>query len=154
MGARFRVLIVGRSRAEWTRDPVQDWTRRLRRHGGVAEEVVRAEPFRGDVDAVRASEGARLLKAVGERDVLIVLDERGEIVDSKELAALLDQARQRGRVALALGGAYGHAPEVRQRAWKVVRLSHLVLNHEVARIVLYEQLYRAMTLLAGVPYHH
>jgi 23S rRNA (pseudouridine1915-N3)-methyltransferase len=57
-------------------------------------------------------------------------------------------------VVFALGGPYGHGAALRQAAWRTVRLSDLVLNHEVARVVLYEQLYRAMMQLAGAPYHH
>lgn len=131
-----------------------DYTRRLRRHGGVEEEAVKAEPFRGDAQAVRGAEGARLLARVGPRDQLVVLDERGDRLDSAGFATLVDEGRQRGQVVFALGGAYGHAPASREAAWRVVRLSDLVLNHELARVVLYEQLYRAMTLLSGAPYHH
>ena len=153
MGARFRVLVVGRSKVPWAQGAVDDYGKRLRRHGGVEEKVVKSETFRGDVDAVRAAEGTRLLRAAkGSR--LVVLDERGDRLDSERFAALVDTGRQAGPLSFALGGAYGHAPEVRAEAWKVVRLSDLVLNHEVARVVLYEQLYRAMTLLTNSPYHH
>lgn len=154
MSARFRVLTVGRSRCAWADEAVADYTRRLRRHGGVEEEAVRAEPFRGDVDAVRDAEAQRLLARVGPRDALVVLDERGETLDTDGFARLVDETRRRGAAVFALGGAYGHAEATRRAAHRVVRLSDLVLNHEVARVVLYEQLYRAMTLLAGAPYHH
>lgn len=131
-----------------------DYSRRLRRHGGVEEEAVRAETFRGDVDAVREAESQRLLARVGPRDLLVVLDERGESLDTEAFASMVDGARQRGTLIFALGGAYGHAEPTRSAAHRVVRLSDLVLNHEVARVVLYEQLYRALTLLSGAPYHH
>jgi 23S rRNA (pseudouridine1915-N3)-methyltransferase len=67
---------------------------------------------------------------------------------------MVDAGRRHGTVVFAIGGPYGHGEAVRARAWRTVRLSDLVLNHEVARVVLYEQLYRALTLLEGVPYHH
>lgn len=154
MSARFRVLTVGRSRCDWADAAVADYGRRLRRHGGVDEEPVKAETFRGDVSAVRDAEGGRLLARMGPRDQLVVLDERGAALDSEAFAALVDEGRQRGTVVFALGGAYGHASATRDAAWKVVRLSDLVMNHEVARVVLFEQLYRAMMLLSGAPYHH
>jgi 23S rRNA (pseudouridine1915-N3)-methyltransferase len=151
---RFRVLVVGRGRSSWADEAVADYTGRVRRFGGVGEEDLKAEPFRGDVDRVRTAEGERVLSRVGPRDRLVVLDERGERLDSEAFAALVDQGRQLGGVVFAIGGPYGHAPAVRSAAWRVIRLSDLVLNHHLARVVLYEQLYRALTLIEGIPYHH
>ena len=59
-----------------------------------------------------------------------------------------------GQMVFALGGAYGHSPELRRRANMSLSLSAFVLNHEVARVVLVEQIYRAFTILDGTPYHH
>jgi 23S rRNA (pseudouridine1915-N3)-methyltransferase len=153
LAERFRVLVVGKA-SGWADPVVTDLQRRLQRHGGVSEQLVRAEPFRGDVDAVREAEAARLLAALKPRERLVALDERGEAPDTEGFARLVDEGRRDGALVFALGGPYGHGPAVRQHAWRTVRLSNLVLNHDIARVVLYEQLYRAMTLLAGVPYHH
>lgn len=154
MSARFRVIVIGRGAAAWADEAVADWTQRIRRQGGVEQTELAPEPFRGDVDAVRRRESERLLAAVGPRDKLVVLDERGERLDTAGFSALVEQGMQRGRVVFALGGPYGHADAARSAAWRVVRLSDLVLNHEVARVVLYEQLYRALSVLEGSPYHH
>jgi 23S rRNA (pseudouridine1915-N3)-methyltransferase len=154
MGARFRVICVGRGRCSWADEAVEDWTRRIRRFGGVEESDVRPELFRGDVDRVRLAEAERVLGQLTARERLVALDERGDRLDSHGFAALIDAGRQQGTVVFGLGGPYGHDATVRAAAWRTVRLSDLVLNHEVARVVLYEQLYRALTLLEGVPYHH
>ena len=148
------LLTVGRSRAGWASEAIAEWAKRLGRAGGFEEVAIRAEPFRGDEERVRQAEGERLLEHVGPRDRLVVLDERGDRLDTKAFAALVDAARQSGRVVFAIGGPYGHAEPVRAAAWRTVRLSDLVLNHEIARVVLVEQLYRAITLLEGGPYHH
>jgi len=153
MADRFKVVIVGRSKNKWANAAVEDYTKRLRRHGGVSETAVKVEPFKGDVDHVRRAEGERIRKTAGS-GVLIVLDERGERLDSRAFSKLVDKCRQKGTVVLALGGAYGHSDDTRKAADRVVRLSDMVVNHEVARVMLYEQLYRAMTLLSGAPYHH
>lgn len=126
----------------------------MKRYGGVESDDVRAEPFRGEVDRVRDAEAERLLAKVSARERLVALDERGERLDSHGFAAMVDAGRQHGGVVFGVGGPYGHGAAVRAGAWRTVRLSDLVLNHEVARVVLYEQLYRALTLLEGVPYHH
>jgi 23S rRNA (pseudouridine1915-N3)-methyltransferase len=155
LSARFVLLTVGRSRSTWASSAVEEWSVRLKRAGGFSEESVRAEPFRDDADAVRNAEAERLLAKVGPRDRLVALDERGDRLDTKAFAALVDAGRQAGgRLVFAIGGPYGHGDAVRRAAHRVVRLSDLVLNHEVARVVLVEQLYRAITLIEGGPYHH
>ncbi|MBX2800068.1 MAG: 23S rRNA (pseudouridine(1915)-N(3))-methyltransferase RlmH [Myxococcales bacterium] len=151
---RFRVIVVGKSRCGWANEAVADYTRRLRRFGGVSEVAVKQAKFRGDPEPVRVAESRAIADTLGARDVLVVLDERGRGYGTPELAELLDDARQRGPVVFALGGPYGHADLLRERAWRTIRLSELVLNHEVARVLLYEQLYRCLSLLEGTPYHH
>lgn len=150
--ARFHVVVVGKPKVRWAQTAVDDYTKRLRRLGGVDETAVKAERFTGDIDAVREAEGERVRKAA--RGALVCLDERGERLDTEGFAALVDEGRQQGDLTFVLGGAYGHAPSTRQQAWRTVRVSDMVLNHELARVVLYEQLYRAMTLIEGLPYHH
>ena len=151
---KFRVLIVGRSRCDWANTAVDDYAKRIRKLGGVKEDHVRLATFHGDVEAVRGEEAKRLLKTVRATDYVIALDERGQALETKPFARLIDSGRQRSQVVFVIGGAYGLGEDVRQRADKVIRLSDFVLNHEVARVVLYEQLYRALTLLNNIPYHH
>lgn len=139
----------------WAAAASDDYLRRLRRWGGVEVIAVRPEPSRGDVEAVKAAEGRRLLERVGPRDRLVVLDERGVAPTTDTFRDLVVEGLgAEGRLIWAIGGAFGHPEEVRRRAWRVVRLSSLVLNHDLARVVLVEQLYRAHTLLHNVPYHH
>lgn len=153
---RVAVLRVGKASPTWADAAAADYGQRLVRWVRFDDEVVKPVPFRGDVDAVRHGEGERVLARVGPRDRLVVVDERGEGLDSHAFAGLIDRCRTTGthRLVFALGGAYGHAPAVRDAAWRTVRLAPFVLNHEVARVVLVEQIYRAFTLLHSVPYHH
>ena len=151
---KFRVLIVGRSRCQWANTAVQDYSKRIQKLGGIAEQHVRLATFHGNTDAVREEEAQRILKALKPRDFVVAMDERGEALDTKQFTALVDTGRQRGAVVFIIGGAYGLDASVRKRADRVVRLSAMVFNHEVARVVLYEQLYRSLTLLNNIPYHH
>ena len=107
-------------------------------------------------DQRNALEGRRIIEALAPQDVALVLDERGEKLTSPQLAALLRQLDQdaRGRACFIVGGAWGLDDSVRQRAFKVLSLSDMTLPHELARVVLYEQLYRAASINAGAPYHH
>lgn len=153
---KLAVVTVGKGGCAWADEAVADYAKRVRRYGGVEPIAVKTEPFRGDVQAVQIAEGERVLMAVGPRDRLIVLDERGDDVDTPGFTALIEAGRMGGvpRMTFALGGAYGHSPDARAAAYKVIRLSAMVLNHEVARVVLYEQIYRAMAAIHGIPYAH
>lgn len=150
----LRVVTVGASRCAWANDAVAHYAKRIRSLGPIGVDVVRAEPFRGDKDKVRAEESKRLLKTIKPRDRLVLLDERGVCMDTPSFAKWVDKERQHANLVFAIGGAFGHDEEARKRAGKLLRLSDFILNHEVARVVLYEQLYRAETLLTGHPYSH
>lgn len=114
------------------------------------------EPFRGDIEAVRSAEAARLLALLREGDRLIAVDERGDLPTSEAFAGWLDEAARQStrRLVLAIGGPYGHGEALRAAAWRKLALGRMVMNHEIARLVLVEQLYRASTLLWGGSYHH
>lgn len=154
MAERFVVVVVGRPRVGWANEAVSDYGRRLARLGGVREEVVKPERFRGDVEAVRRAEAERVQRCIAGRGAMVVLDERGDRCTTEAFTQLVAEGRSPGPLWFVIGGPYGHDPSLRDQAWRVVRLSDLVLNHEVARVVLYEQLYRAMTQIEGHPYHH
>lgn len=132
----------------WADEACADWGKRINRHFPFEERVIRP--------STAAAEAEALLGALPARGRLIALDERGEDITSTALAALLERCAQDGVTSLvfAVGGPYGHAPVVRERAWRVLRLSSLVLAHAVARVVLVEQIYRACTIRKGEPYHH
>ncbi len=146
------VLAVGALKTGWAKDACADYLRRLR---GVEIVEIGAskerEPLRQKLD-----ESERLLKAAlkcgGE---IWALDERGEAADSLRLSTLLTGAADRGdRIVLLLGGAYGLSDDVRAAARRVLRLSDLTLPHELCRVLLLEQLYRAQEIAKGSGYHH
>lgn len=151
---RIRVVRVGRGKTGWADAGVADYAKRLRRHGKLEELLVKPVAFKGDVDAVRSAEAKRILGHVGARDQLVAMDERGKGLSSHAFADALRDLNLEGTVVFAIGGAYGLDVSVRERARRTLKLSDAVLNHEVARVVLFEQLYRAVTLLEGIPYHH
>ncbi|HET6223484.1 MAG TPA: 23S rRNA (pseudouridine(1915)-N(3))-methyltransferase RlmH [Dongiaceae bacterium] len=102
-----------------------------------------------------AEEGAALLKLAREANFIIALDERGQMLSSEAFANLLAQVRDDGAktAAILVGGADGLAPEVLAAARAKVSFGAITLPHQLARVILAEQLYRAATILAGHPYH-
>jgi 23S rRNA (pseudouridine1915-N3)-methyltransferase len=104
---------------------------------------------------VVAQEGEKILAAIVRDDYVVLLDEKGRQFSSPVFADFIGARQQAGskRVAFIIGGFAGVSDAVRQRADLVWSLSQLTLPHEIARVVLTEQVYRAYTLLAGLPYH-
>lgn len=134
---RLRVVAVGRPRLAYARLGVEEYAGRIRRYAPLDLAFVREE-------------GELLPKAEGHRKV--VLDERGRLFTTEELYRRL-LAWEGERVAFLVGGAEGHSEAVREEADLLLSLSPLTLQHELALLVLLEQLYRVLTLRAGHPYH-
>ncbi len=152
---KIRLVTFSRGRTGWADTAAKDYGRRIARYTSFEE--VQAKPYRGSaVGEGQRDEGARLLKLVRPREWLIVLDERGDSLSSEAWATLLDSAGQEraGGLVFAIGGAYGHGEAVRTQARRCISLSPMVLNHQVARVLVLEQLYRAWTILRREPYHH
>lgn len=150
----MRVLSVGKKAPRWADEGWAHYAKRLSRWTSLDEVVLKPAWFRGDVDAVRDDEAQRLLAAVRPREQLVALDERGEDLTTEGFASLVQQGIEDGGLVFALGGPYGHGAAVRRQAWRTVRFGAMVLNHQVARLVLVEQLYRVFAIREGVPYHH
>ncbi len=153
---KIQLIRVGKGKEPWADLACAHYTRRLPSHLGFEERLLKPARFVGDVEAVRRQEAKHVLACLRDRDRLVVLDERGDGLSTQGFAKLIESAAAQGtpRLVFAIGGPYGHGPEARKRAWKTIRLSDLVLNHAVARVVMVEQLYRASTLLWGGSYHH
>lgn len=127
---------------------------RIGRYVCLSEIRVRPEAGRDDDPArARVKEGERILQHLREKDTLVALDERGTERTTEELAAWLAERLDAGRVVFAIGSDLGLAPEVTRGAGQVLALSRFTLAHELARVVLLEQLYRCFDMLAGGRYH-
>ncbi|DBA67452.1 TPA: hypothetical protein ACH3X2_001736 [Trebouxia sp. C0005] len=102
------------------------------------------------------SEGEKVLKLITPQDYMVLLDENGKAASSEGMAKLVAEAGDRGvaNLVFCIGGPYGHGMDVRSRANETMKLSDMVLNHQIAHMVLLEQIYRAWTILRGEPYHH
>ena len=109
------------------------------------------------IEEQKASEGERVMKKIDARDFVVLMCERGQSYTSERFASdVLCKSGDlgHGRLVFVIGGPFGHGEEVRARADVSLRLSEMVMNHRVARMVLLEQIYRAWTIVRGEPYHH
>ena len=150
------VVAVGRVKGALA-EAVKDYEERARRYWKLTIEEVAAGARGRDAtaDRVRDEEAERILAKVSEDLQVVALTRIGNGMSSRELAAYLEDLGTRSApgVAFVIGGAFGLSESVTRRATKRVSLSDLTLPHEMARLVLAEQLYRAGTIVRGEPYH-
>jgi 23S rRNA (pseudouridine1915-N3)-methyltransferase len=148
------IVWAGRHRRRGWEELCADYRERIRRRVALREAAVKAKQT-GEGAARRRAEGAALLAALPEPCWTIALDRGGEALPSEALAAELDRLRREWPhpVAFLIGSDAGLDRAVLARARRVLSFGPMTLSHELARLVLYEQLYRALDIAAGGRYH-
>jgi len=152
---RITVAAVGKPRDAALAAAIRDYETRAARYWPLDFVEVRAEPGAGrSPDLIREREGARLRAALPPGAGVWLCDSDGVTRTSEEFAAWLQQMRERARdIAVVIGGAFGLGRAIRANAAGRLSLGPMTLAHEIARLVLSEQLYRAGTIVRGEPYH-
>jgi len=152
---KLRIIAVGTLRSPHWKAAAAHYFERLKHWRRIQEHVVKnADAGLPEAERVRL-EGQRLLLAVQMGDYLICLDERGKSMPSLMFAALLDEIATTSRTpCFMLGGAFGLDEAARSKARLVLSLGPMTLPHELARVLLLEQVYRAESILRKTPYHH
>ncbi len=152
---RLVVAVVGKPRDRGLAAAISEYETRAARYWPLEVVEVREASGRGvSATDVRSREGERLLERVPATARLVACDERGESLTSAQFATLVSDARDRAQdLAFVIGGAYGLPDAVRTRADRSIQLAPWTLPHELARLVLAEQIYRAGTIMRGEPYH-
>ena len=155
------IIAVGRVKKGPETDLAARYGERTRAVGAplglnLAPTVEFAESRAPGAAARKAEEGARILAATGQRDsVIVALDETGKLLSSREFSERIAAWRDEGRksVHFVIGGPDGHDRDVLERADLVLSLGRMTYPHQIARVLLVEQVYRACTILSGHPYH-
>ena len=146
-------LAIGKKHESWVTDGIERYTKRLRKPFDLTWKLLPHSSR--EHDAARDEESARLLSSIKPADFVILLDERGTNVSSGELARTIQGQFDSGQsVVVVIGGAYGVNADLTRRADFVWSLSQLVFPHQLVRLILAEQVYRAQEISAGRPYHH
>ncbi len=152
---KLHFVWIGKTKDRSCTALIDEYLKRLARFASY--EISELKDANGSAEAtrVRQMESVKLLAAVERDDFVVLLDETGEQMSSVQVAELIKAKQQQGckRVAFLIGGFAGVSAEVKKRAQLKLALSRMTLTHEFARVLLTEQLYRAYTLIAGVPYH-
>ncbi|HEY5086303.1 MAG TPA: 23S rRNA (pseudouridine(1915)-N(3))-methyltransferase RlmH [Gemmatimonadaceae bacterium] len=146
------IAAVGRPKDQALAAAIRDYETRAARYWPI--DVIEVKGERGDAVTVRAREGERIRQRVGSPATTVACDATGQRMSSERFAAWLQSERESAReVAFMIGGAFGLDDGLRDSAQLRLSLAPWTLPHELARLVLAEQLYRAGTIVRGEPYH-
>lgn len=152
---RLVVAVVGKARNPALGEAIRDYEKRAARYWPLDVHEVREERAAGiPLDRIREREGQRLADKVPDRAQTVACDVKGRSLDSAQFAEFLKSARDQDRdLAFLIGGAFGLPTELTERSTVQLSLAPWTLPHEIARLVLVEQIYRAGTIVRGEPYH-
>lgn len=155
---KIKLLTVGRTSNKLFGEAIQAYVKRVSHY--IPFEIKELPDVKSarslGADRQKEMEGRMLLDNIDPSDHVILLDERGKMPTSREWATQLDKlmVNLQRTLVFVIGGPYGFSQDVYSRANSMLALSHMTLTHEMVRLFFVEQIYRAMTILRGEPYHH
>jgi 23S rRNA (pseudouridine1915-N3)-methyltransferase len=154
---KIKFIVVDKTKASFLKEGEAFYLDRIRRYAQTEWTEVRPVKITKGIqdEEVKRTEGHAILQKVGTGDYLIALDKSGRQYDSEGLAEWLKKLSIdiRGFVCFTIGGPVGLSAEVVEKAGSVLSLSKMTLTHEMSRLVLLEQIYRAFTIIQGEKYH-
>ncbi len=152
------VIAVGKTSTDYISRGVDEFLKRANRYLGVELTVIpdiKASKALTE-EAQKQQEGRNILASLQPGDIVTLLDERGKELTSREFSGMIERRMVQGtkRLVFVIGGPYGFSKEVYERADSKLSLSRMTFTHEMVRLFFVEQIYRAMTIMRGEPYHH
>jgi 23S rRNA (pseudouridine1915-N3)-methyltransferase len=149
----IRIVAVGKKHEGWVSDGIERYQKRLKKPFDV-EWVLLPHSARTGLEA-RENESQAIFSRLKPDEYVVLLDETGKLLDSPALSGILLQQLESSRpVTIVIGGAFGVNNELKHRADLIWSLSPLVFPHQLVRLLVAEQLYRAQEIATGKPYHH
>ncbi len=153
---KLLILSIGKTNEKYLTDGIGIYLDRLKHYCRIIyEELKDVKPgLTGAETSLREAE--MVLSKLKDDDVLILLDENGKLLSSEKFAEYLDNYRNRSvrNVIFLIGGAFGHHPKLKERAADLISLSPMTFTHQMCRLILAEQIYRAFTIIKNEKYHN
>ena len=157
---KIKIVTVGKLKEKYLKDGIAEYSKRLSRFANLemielADEKTPDRASDSENQKILEIEGTRILSKIGDRDFVIVLAIEGKTLSSEEFSKQLEQAPINGfsTLTFVIGGSLGISPQVKKRANLSISFGRLTLPHQLMRLVLVEQIYRAFTIQQGSPYH-
>lgn len=155
---KITLMCIGKTRDSLFTEGIKRYTDRISHYIGFEFACLPDVKGAGKISEQQQKEreGELMLSMLQPSDFVVLLDERGKILTSREFAQSIEQRMSSGlkRLVYVVGGPYGFSPEMYARANAKLSLSKMTFSHEMVRLFFVEQIYRAMTILRGEPYHH
>jgi len=154
---KVTLLAIGDHEDKYLAEGFSIYEKRLQHYVSFNTEIIPSLKKKGQSkEATMQAEAKEVLKRIAPTDLLILLDEKGKEFSSVELANQVQKYLNMPgkKMFFLIGGAFGFSEEIYKRANQKISMSKLTFNHQMARLFFLEQLYRAMTILKGEPYHH
>ncbi len=149
----IKIIAIGKKHEPWITDGVERYSKRLQGAWKIEWVLLPHSTLQGD--RARQEESERIVTRLKATDYVVLLDERGMLLDSPALSQLLERQIDASRhIVLVIGGAYGVSDELHQRSDVIWSLSPLVFPHQLVRLLVAEQLYRGQAIAGNLPYHH
>lgn len=154
----IRLICIGKTKQPFISEGEQFYAKRLTHY--IRYEMVELPDLKQaknlSLQEIKQAEGKRIMEQLEANDVVVLLDERGASYRSTSFSEFLQQQMNKGlkRLVFVVGGAYGFSEELYKRSQYKLSLSQMTFSHEMVRLFFIEQVYRAMTILKGEPYHH
>ena len=157
---KIKIVTVGKLKEKYLKDGIAEYSKRLSRFANLemielADEKTPDRASDSENQKILEIEGTRILSKIGDRDFVIVLAIEGKTLSSEEFSKQLEQAPINGfsTLTFVIGGSLGLSPQVKKRANLSISFGRLTLPHQLMRLVVVEQIYRAFTIQQGSPYH-
>ncbi len=156
---KFTIVTIGKLKTAYLRDGVAEFVKRLTPYGGATiielNESKQSSQDASQRAAIVEEEGQRVMKQIANKGFVVLLDVKGKHVSSEELAAKIQRLEVEGtsEMTFVIGGAFGVSKELRQRADLALSFSSMTFTHQMVRLLLVEQLYRACKINRNEPYH-
>lgn len=152
------LLTIGKTSISYIKEGIEEYCKRLKRYIPYKIQELPDARKSGKISESeqKEAEGEIIMRQLADSDLVILLDERGKEYTSREFAGFLERSMGSGkkRLIFIVGGPYGFSPGVYNRSDSKLSLSKMTFNHEMVRLFFTEQIYRGISILHGLPYHH
>lgn len=151
---KISLLVVGKTSFPYIQQGIEDYAKRLKRWIDFEITVIKDCKLQ-EVERIKKQEAEYLYEKIDDQDFVILLDERGRHFSSLEFAKKIEEFQERNKkIVFVIGGAYGFDNSIYDRANVQLSFSDMTFSHQIIRLMFMEQLYRAYTIIQGLPYHH
>lgn len=151
---KIKILFVGKTVDDRITSIVDDYLKRIK-NIDITVKIVPGAKKKYSVEVQKSEEGRSIISFIDDSEFVAILDDKGDSFTSRQFAEWLERRQTSSRnITFVVGGAYGFSNEVYDRADSRISLSKMTFSHQIVRAIFAEQLYRAFTIIAGLPYHH